>query len=156
MLKTPGLLRLFSRVSTRCWREGVTESVSGWFMDEDLPSVVLCSSPIVMQNIISPHPRSGGGSFGGPEKGGTLTRKLYILFAVSTVHYQLSHLDYVRGVVDPHIVTTWKERVWMCFNGVISRFTVRSIALLITISSQCILTLRSTMAGLNQNNTWER
>ena len=41
-------------------------------------------------------------------------------------------------------------------NSVISRLTVRIIASLITISSQCILTLQPTMGGLNQNNTSER
>ena len=34
-------------------------------------------------------------------------------------------------------------------NSVIYRFTLRSIASLIAISSQCIITLQSTMAGLN-------
>ena len=38
-------------------------------------------------------------------------------------------------------------------NSVISRFTVRIIASLIKISSQYILTLQSTMEGLNKNNT---
>ena len=41
-------------------------------------------------------------------------------------------------------------------NSLISRFTLRSIASLITISSQYILTLASTMEGRNQNNTSER
>ena len=42
------------------------------------------------------------------------------------------------------------------FNSSISRFTVRVIASLIKIFSQCILTLFLSRAGLNQNNTPER
>ena len=40
--------------------------------------------------------------------------------------------------------------------SVISRFTLRCIASLITISSQCVLTLASTRAGQHHNNTSER
>ena len=48
------------------------------------------------------------------------------------------------------------QRLSFYHNSVISRFTLGSIASLITISSQCEATLQATMAGLNQNNTSER
>ena len=72
----------------------------------------------------------------------------------------------ILGLKKPNIaeiihrtIERWEQKILLVmkiFNNVISRFTLRSIASLITISSQCILTLQSTIAGLNQNNTSER
>ena len=60
---------------------------------------------------------------------------------------QLPHVD---------ITTTENKREGLPYNSSYSRFTLRVIASLITISSQYILTLASPRAGQHQNNTWER